>query len=189
MGASIDHQAIWTLVREQHGVISHAQLVAFRLSPKAIRHRLRTGRLHSLQFPGVYAVGRRELTREGLWMAAVLASGKGAALSHESAAQLLGIRRYERGDIEVSIPAARTVRLEGIRAHRRNPMPETATIRSIPVTQPLFTLVDLAWSLEDQRLEAAINEADKLGLVDQETASEALDRLPPSRESQDCGGY
>jgi very-short-patch-repair endonuclease len=112
-------------------------------------------------------------------MAAVLACGEGAALSHESAAQLLGIRRYERGDIEVSIPAARTVRLEGIRTHRRNPMPATTTLRSIPVTQPLFTLVDLAASLEDQRLEAAINEADKLGLVDPETASAALDRLPP----------
>jgi very-short-patch-repair endonuclease len=112
-------------------------------------------------------------------MAAVLASGKGAALSHESAAQLLGIRRYERGDIEVSIPAARTVRLEGIRAHRRNPMPETATIRSIPVTQPLFTLVDLAASLQDRALEAAMNEADTLGLLHTEAASAALDRLPP----------
>jgi very-short-patch-repair endonuclease len=112
-------------------------------------------------------------------MAAVLASGQSAALSHKSAAQLLGIRRYERGDIEVSIPAARTVRLSGIKAHRRNPMPETTTIRSIPVTQPLFTLVDLGASLHDRPLEAAINEADKLGLVDPETASAALDRLPP----------
>jgi very-short-patch-repair endonuclease len=58
-------------------------------------------------------------------------------------------------------------------------MPDTTTIRSIPVTQPLFTLVDLAASLEYPRLEAAINEADKLGLVDPEAASRALDRLPP----------
>jgi very-short-patch-repair endonuclease len=154
-------------------------LAGLGFSIEAIRHRLRTGRLHSLQFRGVYAVGRRELTREGVWMAAVLACGEGAALSHESAAQLLGIRRYERGDIEVSIAAARTVRLEGIRAHRRNPLPATTTLRSIPVTQPLFTLVDLATSLHERRLEAALNEADTLGLLDPETASAALDRLPP----------
>jgi very-short-patch-repair endonuclease len=169
---------VWTVVRKQHGVISHAQLIAFDFGPKAIRHRLQTGRLHSLQFRGVYAVGRRELTREGVWMAAVLACGEGAALSHESAAQLLGIRRYERGDIEVSIPAARSVRLEGIRAHRRNPMPATTTLRSIPVTQPLFTLVDLATSLHERRLEAAINEADTLGLLDPETARAKLDAIP-----------
>jgi very-short-patch-repair endonuclease len=154
-------------------------LAGFGFSVEAIRHRRQTGRLHSLQFRGVYAVGRRELTREGVWIAAVLACGEGAALSHESAAQLLGIRKYERGEIEVSIPAARTVHLEGIQTHRRNPMPATTTVRSIPVTQPLFTLVDLAASLHDRPLEAAINEADTLGLLDPETASAALDRLPP----------
>jgi very-short-patch-repair endonuclease len=132
-----------------------------------------------LQCRGVYAVGRRELTREGVWMAAVLACGERAALSHESAAQLLGIRRYERGQIEVSIPADRTVRQSGINAHRRSPMPSTTIVRSIPVTQPLFTLVDLAASLKDHPLEAAINEADTLGLVDPEAATAALDRVPP----------
>src|SRR4051794_40907695 len=113
MAPSIDHQAVWALVRAQHGVIARWQLIELGFSAEAIRHRVRSGRLYPLQFRGVYAVGRRELTREGVWMAAVLACGEGAALSHESAAQLLGIRRYERGDIEVSIPAARTVRRKG----------------------------------------------------------------------------
>jgi very-short-patch-repair endonuclease len=58
------------------------------------------------------------------------------------------------------------VRLDGIRAHRRNAMPETATVKSIPVTQPLFTLIDLATQIGDRELEAAINEADRLALID-----------------------
>ncbi|MFL5839581.1 MAG: hypothetical protein ACJ77Z_03920, partial [Thermoleophilaceae bacterium] len=84
-------------------------------------------------------------------MAAVLACGEGAALSHASAAHLLGIRSDERGQIEVSIAAARTVRVKGIRAHRRDPMPATTTVNSIPVTQPLFTLIDLAARLGRDR--------------------------------------
>jgi very-short-patch-repair endonuclease len=107
-------------------------------------------------------------------MAAVLACGEGAALSHESAAALWGIGRAGADPIQVSLPGNR-VRLAGIRSHRRRPMPPTTTIRSIPVTQPLFTLVDLATQLEDRQLEAAVNEADKLGLIDPHSASATLD--------------
>jgi very-short-patch-repair endonuclease len=110
-------------------------------------------------------------------MAAVLACGDGAALSHESAAALWGIRKGGRHPIDVSTPATRHARLEAIQAHRRNPMPETTTVNSIPVTQPLFTLVDLAASLKTRPLEAAINEADKLGLVDPEDAPGVLDAI------------
>ena len=105
-------------------------------------------------------------------MAAVLACGPGAMLSHESAAALWGIRTAYPAAIHISIPAARRVRLDAIRPHRRNPMPPATTIRSIPLSQPLFTLVDLAATLQTDPLEAAINEADRLGLID-------ADRIEP----------
>jgi very-short-patch-repair endonuclease len=167
---------LWKLAERQHSVLSRAQLLEAGLSRRAIQHRLATGRLHLLPFRGVYAVGRRELTRYGDWMAAVLACGPGAALSHESAAQLLGIRVYRDSSIDVSLPHDR--RHKGIRTHRRNPMPPTTTVRSIPVSQPLVTLIDLATQLGERELEAAVNEADKLGLLDFDVAREALEQLP-----------
>jgi hypothetical protein len=57
----------------------------------AIDHRLATGRLHVIS-RGIYAVGRRELTPHGRWMAAVLACGDGAVLSHRSPAQRIAKR-------------------------------------------------------------------------------------------------
>ena len=171
MTPTIDHPAFWSLVRRQHGVISGEQLVALGFSDEAIKHRVRRGRLVPL-WRGVFAVGRLEPTREAWWMGAVLAAGKDAVLSHDSAAALLGLHPTGRrlatagvDPIHVSIPADRRVRLDNIQAHRRKQMPPTTTKGPIPLSQPLFTLVDLAATLGDRELESAINEADRLGLV------------------------
>ena len=112
-------------------------------------------------------------------MAAILACGDGAVLSHESAANLWGIRKGGLDPIQVSVPANRRIRREGIHVHRRNPMPPATTKCSIPLSQPLFTLVDLAGTLETDPLEAAINEADRLNLIDPETLEAGLDQVPP----------
>jgi very-short-patch-repair endonuclease len=140
-------------------VISRAQLRELGFSEKAIRHRIERGRL-VIEWPGVYRVGPYPLDRDGRFMAAILACGEGAALSHDSAAALWCIRRGGANPIHVSIPKQRTIELEGIRPHRRNPMPETTTIGALPLSRPLFTLVDLAAELETEPLEEAINEAD-----------------------------
>src|SRR4051794_33676946 len=71
----------------QHGVISHGQLLALGLGLGPIKYRMRVGRLHVIH-RGVYAVGHSRLTVRGRWMAAVLAFGEGALLSHRSAAAL-----------------------------------------------------------------------------------------------------
>jgi very-short-patch-repair endonuclease len=177
MKGDIAHSTAWRQVRAQHGVISRPQLLDLGLRPRAIDHRLATGRLHPI-FAGVYAVGRPDVSREGRWMAAVLACGEGAALSHESAAALWGIRHGGVSTVEVSVPG-HAVRREGILAHRRNPMPPTTRHKNIPVTQPLFTLIDLAAGLQPDPLEAAINEADKLGLVNAGTLRNELQALTP----------
>src|SRR6476646_11001957 len=108
---------IWALVRRQHGVVARRQLLAHGYSAEAIRHRLRTGRLRPVH-RSIYAVGRPELTQEGRWMAAVLACGPGAVLSHGSAAALWEIRK-PGATIDVSIPAGRVVNRPGIVIHRR----------------------------------------------------------------------
>jgi very-short-patch-repair endonuclease len=156
-------------------VIARRQLLQLGLSLDAIKHRLAKGRLYVVM-RGVYAVGRPELTRNGRWMAAVLACGDGAILSHESAAGLWEIRNGERL-IEVSLPAPFDRRPSGIRVHRRTRLrPEDVTTRhNIPLTSPVRTLIDLAPRLTEDQLEAAINEAVKHDYVDPDSLHDSLE--------------
>ncbi len=75
------------LAARQHGVVARAQLVALGFNRQAIAYRLKVGRLHLLH-RGVYAVGHRPPSPLATAMAAVLACGPEAALSHRSAAAL-----------------------------------------------------------------------------------------------------
>jgi very-short-patch-repair endonuclease len=126
---------------------------------------------------GVYAVGRPDLDRGGVLLAAVLACGPRAAVSHLSAAGLWGIRSVPLRPVEVSVPAAAR-RRPGVVVHRRVALEATdvTSHQGIPVTTPVRTLVDVATRLGRRELEAAVNEADKLDLVDPETLRSALDR-------------
>ncbi|HEX3737048.1 MAG TPA: DUF559 domain-containing protein [Solirubrobacterales bacterium] len=109
-------------------------------------------------------------------MAGVLACGEGAVLSHQSAAALWGIGR-EGGSIDVSTQRRGKIRRPGIKVRRRPSLPSKSLTRrhGIPVTTPVQTLIDLATELRTLRLERAVNEADKLDLVDPETLRGALD--------------
>ena len=164
------------MVRQQHGVVTRAQLLALGLSRNAIEHRLARGRLHPVA-RGVYAVGRPELTQHGTWMAAVLRCGPQAVLSHESAAQLWEIRRRRAGRIEVSVPAGSGRQVPGVTLHRRAPVgaAESTRHQGIPVTSPIATLIDMAPRLGTRELEAAVNEADKRDVCDPEALRAALD--------------
>lgn len=170
-----DGEGVWGLVERQHGVVARRQLLDLGLSPRAIEHRLKTRRLHLLR-RGVYAVGRPGLTREGRWMAAVLVCGPGAVLSHRSAAALWGILSPAGGSIEVSVPFAAFNHPRHVRIHRRYGLrPDDVDVRdSIPVTSPVRTLLDLAMQLTSSRLERAVNEADRLDLIDPEELRASL---------------
>jgi very-short-patch-repair endonuclease len=128
---------------------------------------------------GVYAVGRPYLSRNGLWMAAVLSCGSEAALSHESAAALWGIRAHENGAIQVSVPFRVRRVHAGIIIHRRLALSEKDVTRhrGIPVTTPICTLIDLAARLPAGQIERAINEADRLDLTDPERLRSVLDQV------------
>src|SRR5215207_1172248 len=172
---------VWRLVADQHGVITRGQLSALGYSRQAIHQRLQTGRLHPVH-RGVYAVGRPRLTQHGRWMAAVLARGADAVLSHRSAAALWDIASGEGPAIEVVVPAGTKHKRPGILVHRRVWMEDAdrTSHHGIAVTTPVFTLIDLASTIESARaLDTAVNEADKRGLVDPQTLRAALDDLPP----------
>lgn len=157
-------------------MVSRTQLLESGLTVAAIRHRLASGRLHPVA-RGVYAVGRPELGRYGTWMAALLACGPEAMLSHGSAATLWQIAP-ERGAVEISVPLAVVRARPGIVLHRRAlASGEISQHEGLAVTTPVRTLIDLALELSRDRLEAAVNEADKRALVDPESLRKDLDRL------------
>ncbi|MGH2937626.1 MAG: type IV toxin-antitoxin system AbiEi family antitoxin domain-containing protein [Solirubrobacterales bacterium] len=106
-------EAAWRLTRRQHGVVTRKQLVELGMSPRTIRARLETGRLHRL-WPGIYAVGRPDIDRLGRLKAATLACGPDARLSHRSAAELWRIGPKVSGPIDVSVPSGTRPRRPGI---------------------------------------------------------------------------
>jgi hypothetical protein len=166
----------WRLVRVQHGVVAHRQLVALGFTPKAIKHRLRTGRLRSVH-RGVYSVGRSDLSRKGRWMAAVLACGDGAFLTHLSAGALYGICEERPGRIEVGVPRPHGRSPDDLRLRRRPSLPskDVGTLHRIPITSPVRTMIDLATEQGPKYLLRSINEADKLEVVLADDLREEID--------------
>ncbi len=110
-------------------------------------------------------------------MAAILACGRGAVLSHGSAAALWGIGRETGRWIDVSVRRPCNHRLPGIKARTRLTLSLNDVIEEggIPVTAPVRTLIDQATELTPKRLERAVNEADKRDLIDPEALRLALD--------------
>ena len=128
---------------------------------------------------GVYAVGRPEITRAGELMAAVLAGGSLAALSHRAAAEMYSLIAGIADPIEITVPAERRARQRGIRIHRRDLLShETIARGGLPLTAPACTLVDLATVLPEPELEAVVNQADKLDLIHPESLRAELERIP-----------
>ena len=154
--------AIADLARRQHGVVGRAQLVALGLGRDAIDWRVKRRRFHGLH-QGVYALGHLSLTRYGRFMAAVLACGEGAALSHFSAAVLWGLLTAEGQAIHVTVEGNRVCR--GAVVHRSPLQGERVRRFGIVVTTPARTIVDLADIVPRRRvLERAIDEAAYLRL-------------------------
>jgi very-short-patch-repair endonuclease len=155
---------IAVLAAAQHGVVAMRQLRDLGLGSDAVEYRVKSGRLHRVHH-GVYAVGHRKLTREGHWMAAVLAYGPDALLSHRSAAALWGIWQ-STSKIHITVPSTRRHR-HGVRAHRADLRPEDrATRDGIPVTSLARTILDLAAELSQDHMTRVIENADRAQLLD-----------------------
>lgn len=158
---------IAALAERQHGVVTQRQLIALGFSLRMIERRIESWRLRPIHRE-VYAVGRSGLSREGQWLAAVLAYGEGALLSHRSAAALWGLAKPWGPVIDVTAPAGRQGirRREKIWIHRGRLHPEDRAVRAgIPVTTVARTLFDMAEFVSLKRLESAWEEADRLNLL------------------------
>jgi len=169
--------AISALADEQYGVVARRQLVEIGVDRSAIDRRLARGLLVSLH-RGVFAFGHNKLRAEGRWLAAVLACGDGAALSHRDAAALHGMRKPpESRKVSVTTPSA-AKSTPALWVYRRRTLIEedVTTVRGIPTTSPARTLVDLAPQLTAAQLAATLGEADRRGLLDVAEVRRALRR-------------
>jgi very-short-patch-repair endonuclease len=163
------------LATRQHGVVARRQLEALGLKRGAIAHRLKLGRLQAVH-SGVYAVGHRHLSQRSHWVAAVLACGEGAVLSHRSAAALWGLLRPRGTAIDVTSPRGRAGR-RGIAFHECQLNEHDRTmVDSIPVTTVPRTLFDLSEVVDSGRLQRAWEEADRLGRLQLRTLEAVIDR-------------
>lgn len=106
------------LARNQAGVISRPQALSCGLTRGVIGARVQFGRWRQVH-NGVYATFTGQLRREAQWWAAVLYAGRGAYLSHETAAEINRLTDDRSPVVHVTIPAERRVRPpEGVVIHR-----------------------------------------------------------------------
>jgi len=180
-----DTAGLARLADRQHGVVAFWQLLGTSgFSRPAIQRLVERHYLHHL-YPGVYAVGHLRLTVNGRWMAAVLACGPGALLSHNCAAALHDLQRIPGGAIHVTAPHAQ--RLKGIRAHTSRSLTEAdrSTIDGTPVTSIERTFLDLAQVYHPQRLRSILEAAqrrDLLGRPQGRCAATPRQRPPGAKE-------
>lgn len=165
----------------QHGVVTAAQLREPGLTSGAISYRVRTGGLHPV-YRGVYALGHARLSREGRWMAAVLAAGDGAVLAGLSAAVLWESWRRRVQGVDVLAPTQRRSH-RGVRVHRARTLdPRDVTVRDgIPVTTVARTLVDLTDVLTPAQLANVIHEAAFRTRFDSAATRAAMERASGRR--------
>jgi very-short-patch-repair endonuclease/predicted transcriptional regulator of viral defense system len=172
--------ALAKLAKRQHGVVGRRQLEALGLGEDAIRHRLQLGRLNRLH-SGAFSVGLQVVPIKGWWMAAVLACGEEAVLSHHAAAALWGLRNAREGAVDVTLPR----KSRSCRYTRRHysflPADERTVKDGIPVTTVPRTILDLAATEPADTVENLLRESEYLQLTDRLSLPDLLERYPGKR--------
>jgi very-short-patch-repair endonuclease len=165
------------LARDQHGIVGRGQLLGLGVTRDEIDWRVSVGSLHVIH-RGVYAVGHDAITRRGRWMAAVLASGDGAVLSHRSATALWGIWGSGTGETHVIVPR-KTGSQRSIRRHFSVlPEDERAVLAGIPTTSAARAVLNLAADKGEAAAESALREMEYLGIYGPVSIPALLDRHP-----------
>jgi very-short-patch-repair endonuclease len=173
----IDLLVRWLADRQQ-GVVARWQLLERGVSSHAIDARVKRGLLRQAH-RGVYVVGHVAPARFAKEMAAVLACGPSAVVSHRSAAAMMEILPYPaRGDVWVTVPNRSIEGGPGIRiAHssRLHPV-DVGLLERVPITSPARTLVDLAAVVDTNQLERAVAQAYVGGWVTEAELRRQLER-------------
>lgn len=169
----------------RHAVATTAELNALGLTRSAIARRVASGRLHRWH-RGVFAIGHTNLTPKGRWLAAVLACGTRAVLSHRSAGALWGFWPGASGRIEVTVPGGGRPGPAEVRVHRTRRLTDRdmTELDGIPVTSVARTLVDLAEVLNPRQLKRAVHEADVADLLDVDAVWSAAARVSGRRHAK-----
>lgn len=175
-----DDREISEVANRQHGVVGRWQLLEAGWSEEQIEGRMHVARFHRLH-GGVYAVGHRVLSRQGRWMAAVLAAGPDAVLSHWSAAALWMIRPNSRSIIDVTTPH-KSRSWDGIKRHHKALPAEEVTVKDgIPVTTVPRTIFDLAATEQVDTVAAMLRESEHRNLWDKLSLPDLVGRYPGRR--------
>jgi len=172
-------RAIAAVAARQHGLVVRRQLLALGLGASGISHRLAAGRLHRVH-RNIYAVGHPMVSPRGRWLAAVLACGRDAVLSHRSAAALWGLSPTARADADVSTNAGGRHSRPGIAVHRIQVLPpaDRTVVDRIPVTSVARTLLDLTKVVSPQVLQRALEAAERERRLDLHALDELFTRNP-----------
>jgi very-short-patch-repair endonuclease len=167
------------LASRQHGVVARRQLLELGFGEGAVDGRVTAGRL-TVVHRGVYLVGHTARARLATEMAAVLACGAGAVVSHRSAAVLWELVGGPNGHVRVDVTVAGdwAPSRSGVRVHRvgRLEVRDVTRMAGLPITTPARTLLDLAAALALAELETAAAQARRRYGVGSASLADQLER-------------
>jgi very-short-patch-repair endonuclease len=165
------------LATAQYGIVTRQQLLRLGYTEEMVDHDLETGRLQTWH-RSVFAVGHQGISPHGLCMAAVLFRGRDALVSHQSAAWLWGLEKKLEIPVHISVRwrghAQDAIGLHHCPALRDEDIAET---ERLPVTAIPRTLLDYASTAKTYRLERAIDQADRLELLDPAAVDQIVDEV------------
>jgi predicted transcriptional regulator of viral defense system len=173
-------QAIVLLGTAQHAVLGLEQLTDVGLSASGLRSRVARHRLHRIHHRVYALVPSGLLSREGHWMAAVLACGQGAVLSHRTAAALHQLRPTYRVKIDVTVPRRSSRAHPKIELHRTTTLTDAdvTLVNGIPCTTIARTLFDITEAVSRRALERAFDQWEMMDRFDLRAIQAQLARNP-----------
>ena len=170
--------ALAALAATQHLVFDLAQLKELGLSASSVRSRVLRGRLHRIHRRVYSLVPSELLSRDGVFMAAILACGPGAVLSHRSAAALHELRRTERARIDVTVPGEWRRGPAGIDVHRSRTLTvlDITRVNGIPCTTLARTQLDIVEVINRRGVERVLDQAEILEVFDLRGLNDQIER-------------
>ena len=155
------------LARDQYGVFSRSQAHAGEISDRILNARINRGSIERASYD-VYRIAGSTLTWHQRLLAATLQGGPDCCVSHRAAAAIHRYDGFRAGIVEVVHHQRRDYRPPpGIISHVTSVLTveDRQLIGSIPVTNPIRTLIDLGAVVPIDRLEEALDGAERDGKV------------------------
>ncbi len=164
---------------ERNGRLKTRELYDLGLSPCAIRTRVRRGLL-TREKHGVYAVGDPDAYEHGREAAALAAAGQRAALSHQTAAYIQGMRKHRPSVIAITVVGRKLRSWPGVMVHNvsRLGRRDVTTVKGLNVTSPARTVLDCAAQATQNELESLVDEGRAKHLLTPDDLHNAMARYP-----------